>query len=174
MGWWQASQAAHEWQSAPHSQDVHAIFDEQLPDALRIELPVAASFLKPVIRIVDNHQVLLLQTPATMEWLFDDRYSFVTMKFGFDPTAYEKGTTNGAALILYLFDHGLKKEVFRRTLDPIHRVTDRGPQETTVTIPTHSPDARLILVSDPGEFGDASWDWVYLGKFVLGPVDNKS
>ena len=103
--------------------------------------------------------------PAQMEWKLDGRQHAVAMTFGIEPRAYEEGTTNGAAIIIDLMEGETKREIYRRLLDPVREPADRGMQHENLTLPPYKAGARLLLLSDPGEYGDTAWDWLYVAEF---------
>jgi len=91
----------------------------------------------------------------------------VSLEFGFDPIAYERGASNGAELILELADGATTHSIYHRFLDPARVPADRGPQQARVTLPPYALGSHLILRTDPGQYGDTAWDWVYLASLKL-------
>jgi hypothetical protein len=109
----------------------------------------------------------MLLPPARVEWMLVDDVREVSLEFGFDPVAYEKGQSNGAELIMELADGGSVIPVYHRFLDPARQPGDRGPQQARVALPPFTLGSRLILRTDPGQYGDTAWDWVYLASLKL-------
>ena len=111
---------------------------------------------------IGPRSVMMLLPPTTVEWQLDDDVREVTLEFGFDPEAYERGASNGAEIILELASFAQTRQVYRRLLDPCHQPRDQGLQTVRVPLPPFSSDTHLVLRTDPGQFGDNAWDWVYL------------
>lgn len=112
-------------------------------------------------------QVLFLAAPSRVEWPLDAEVREVAIEYGFDPTAYAQGGSNGAELVMELANETAIWPVYRCMLDPMRRPGDRGPQAALVTLPPFPAGTRLVVRTDPGEFGDNAWDWVYLGDLQL-------
>ena len=118
-------------------------------------------------KYVGNRKVVMLLPPAQVEWLLVDEVREVSLEFGFDPIAYERGASNGAELILELADGATTHSIYHRFLDPARVPADRGPQQARVTLPPYALGSHLILRTDPGQYGDTAWDWVYLASLKL-------
>jgi hypothetical protein len=129
-------------------------------------VPERAAFQIPETKSVNGHQVVMMQPPASLEWLPPKGTRQLKFTFGFDPVAYEQGATNGADLILEVVASGRRNEIFRRRLDPKKNPADRGPQNAIVSLSQPlDRDARIIVRTEPGESGNAAWDWIYLASF---------
>ena len=111
---------------------------------------------------IGPRSVMMLLPPTAVEWRLDDDVREITVDFGFDPEAYERGVSNGAEVILELVSIAQTRQVYRRLLDPSHQQNDRGLQTARITLPPFSTGTHLVLRTDPGRFGDNAWDWVYL------------
>lgn len=130
-----------------------------------MQVPERATFQIPETKSVNGHQVVMMQPPASLEWLPPKGTRQLKFTFGLDPVAYEQGTTNGADLILEVVASGRRNEIFRRRLDPKKNPADRGPQNAIV--PLSQPldrNARIVVRTEPGESGNAAWDWIYLAS----------
>ena len=115
-------------------------------------------------KIIAQREVVMLLPPTQVAWALPEDVRAVSFEFGFDPVAYEQGKSNGAALFLEVADdHGLHL-VFQCVLDPARVVDDRAPHRVYVPLPPFSSGARLVLRSDPGQYGDTAWDWIYLAN----------
>lgn len=114
--------------------------------------------------VIDGRRVVMLPPPTHLEWKLDANVRQVWFEFGFHPSAYVEGTTNGAELILELTEAGSTRVIWHRMLNPKRLSADRGPQLAVVTLPTFSADTHLVLRSDAGPYGDTAWDWVYLAN----------
>ncbi len=130
--------------------------------------PVAPPFAVPPARIdyrfIGGQQVLMLLPPERAEWDLDPDVRVVSLVFGFDPVAIERGDSNGAELTLELTGNGATQVLYHRYLDPAKNPDDRSPVAAVVTLPPVPPGARLVLRTGPGELGNNAWDWVYLGR----------
>jgi len=111
---------------------------------------------------IGSQSVMMLLPPTRVEWPLDQDVREVSLHFGFDPEAYERGVSNGAEVILELVRFEQTRRVYHRLLDPAREPRDRGPQAARVTLPPFSPGTFLVLRTASGEFGDNAWDWVYL------------
>lgn len=136
------------------------------PEKLRLS-PPASPLASLQQRVIAQRQVYMLLPPARVEWWLDAGVREVSLEFGYDPAAYERGQSNGAELFLELNDPSGTREVYRRFLDPARQSGDRGEQSARVTLPSFAPGARLVLRTDPGQYGDNAWDWVYLAGLRL-------
>lgn len=124
----------------------------------------AASSAPPEWRKLGDHRVLMLHPPAAVEWPLPDHARQISLGFGVDPVAYREGTTNGVELVAEIVRADESFMIFRRRLRPREVVADRGLQAAEVTLPPLRPGSRLVLSSDPGDHGDAAWDWLYLSR----------
>ena len=131
-------------------------------EAMDIALPRATSFDRPDTRTLNNRKILMLLPPAQMEWTIDASVRAVSIRYGFEPTAYQRGDTDGGDIFLELVDPGLKRQVFHRHLDPIRNAEDQGTQYNLVILPPLSHPTTQILRTGAGPVGNASWDWIYL------------
>jgi hypothetical protein len=100
-----------------------------------------------------------------VEWKLDDDVREVTLEFGFDPEAYERGDSNGAEVMVELVSFtSASRRIYRRLLDPNRQPADRGPQTAKITLPPFSPGTHLVLRTGPGDHNNNAWDWVYLAS----------
>ena len=118
-------------------------------------------------KIVGQRQVVMLLPPARIEWWLDADVREVSLEFGYDPVAYEQGRSNGTELYLELIDSTGTRQLLHRFLDPARVPADRGPQSARVVLPPFAPGTMLVLRTDPGQYGDNAWDWVYLASLRL-------
>ena len=162
-GWF----AAHRlWEGQSPTNVTKNSISSDFCDEIGMLVPRRAVFQIPETKTINGHAVLMMQPPASLEWLPPKGTRQLTFTFGFDPVSYEQGATNGADLILELVASGRRHEIFRRRLDPKKNPADRGSQNAIV--PLSQPlerDARIIVRTEPGESGDAAWDWIYLATF---------
>lgn len=117
---------------------------------------------------ITQREVLMLLPPTKLEWLLSGDERSVTLEFGFDPVAYERGHSNGAELRLELRDADGVRRFFSCFLDPAREADARQPQKITIPLPPFASGDHLVLSSDPGPYGDTAWDWVYLASFQFG------
>lgn len=118
-------------------------------------------------RVIDGQQVVMLLPPAQVEWQLDDQVREVSLEFGYDPAAYDPGKSNGTELMIEIVSPDSSYPLFQRFLDPARQPGDRGRQSVRVTLPPFAPGSRLVLRTDPGQYGDTAWDWVYLASLKL-------
>jgi hypothetical protein len=162
FGWWSALFPSRDSETNLKKEVLDGPFSTEMADALNIAVPAAASFGQADIRTVNNRKVLMLLPPCSIEWKLSMKHRAVEISYGFEPTAYEQGTTNGAEVLVELVDEQQTTQVFQRLLDPIKNSADRGLQHTRVELPPYHPGSRLLVRTTPGAFGDTAWDWVYL------------
>ena len=122
-------------------------------------------------KVIGMRTGIMLPPPARVEWLLDGNVRAVSFEFGFDPLSYLKGTSNGADILLELVYAGQTRTLYRRRLDPAHQPSDCGPHASRILLPPFSLGTRLVLRTEPGENGDAAWDWIYLAslQFLRSP-----
>jgi hypothetical protein len=98
-----------------------------------------------------------------LTWLLDGTEREASFSFGVNPRAYLEGNTNGADLIVDLEAAGAPTlTLFKRHLDPIKKPEDRTALQAHVLLPPEVKGARLVVRTEPGEYGDQAWDWVYM------------
>ncbi|SDS24967.1 hypothetical protein [Opitutus sp. GAS368] len=137
------------------------------PSAKSALSPPSSTLDKLQQRVIGGRKVVMLLPPAQVEWPLDGEVREVSLEFGFDPEAYERGRSNGAELILEIISPESTHPVFQRFLDPARQPGDRGLQSARVTLPPFTPGSILVLQTDPGPYGDTAWDWVYLASLRL-------
>jgi hypothetical protein len=134
----------------------------------KLPLPPPSSTLDQLqSRVIDGHRVVMLLPPAKVEWPLDDQVREVTLQFGYDPAAYGPELSNGTELMLEIVSPDSTLPVYQRFLDPARRPADRGQQSVRITLPPFAPGSMLVLRTDPGQYGDTAWDWVYLASLTL-------
>jgi len=136
--------------------------------AERLNLSPPGSSLEQLqTRMIDHRRVVMLLPPVRVDWPLDEEVREVALEFGYDPVAYEQGRSNGTELYLELSEPSGTRQVYHRFLDPARQAADRGPQSARVVLPAFGPDATLVLRTEPGQYGDNAWDWVYLAGLRL-------
>jgi hypothetical protein len=118
-------------------------------------------------RTLGSARVLMLQTPARVEWEVPRDARRVVLEFGMHPDSYTVGTTNGAEIVVEVVGENFTVTVFRRLLRPREKPGDRGVHRVAIPIPPIGVAQRLVIRSDPGEHGDTAWDWAYLQRVQL-------
>ena len=164
-------QSAKDWKSQLIANS--AVTHFAAPGALRIlspdlaiTPPQAGSFSHSEFKELDNGRVLLVHPPSQLEWTLTANDRAVLLGVGFDPAVYDK-PTNGADFVLELKRKTHTQEFFRLHLSPAQVPADRGGKYRMVILPPFEPGTCLTLRMDPGEFGNAAWDWIYLAEFRL-------
>jgi hypothetical protein len=59
------------------------------------------------------------------------------------------------------------REIYRQSLRPRQFITDRGDHSARMVLPVYAAGSRLVLRTDPGEFGNNAWDWAYVSLIDL-------
>lgn len=126
--------------------------------------PARSSFPSALVANLDGRTVLQLQAPGEFIWKLRGHERAVRFTYGFNPTAYLDGTTNGAGFTLRLREGEIVREIFHHKLEPRAKAADRGAQHAAIILPPVMPGAQLELAVDSGDFNDSAWDWVYLAN----------
>ena len=125
--------------------------------------PVAVESAVPMASLLLNgKEVLMLHATSHMDFDLTKPVRSVQGKFGILPGAIENGNdTDGVEFVLeWQAASGETQVLFRRFLDPLHRVEDRPTQEFSVETPP-AGGGRLIFRTLPGPRGNQSFDWAY-------------
>ena len=94
---------------------------------------------------------MIFEMPKNAHW--------VTGRFGMMPGTYtDGGRTDGAMFLAYWTDGKDRIELFRRYLDPVEKIGDRGLQDFRGDLSGLS-GGRLILEIQNGPNNNPSWDW---------------
>ena len=122
---------------------------------------------------IGGRGVRSLQPPTRMTWIMQGNERGFTIEYGFHPRAYTEGTTNGADFIIELHSEGHPpRQIFRDHIDPIRHPADRVELIARATLPALSNGTKFVVRTEAGEFNDAAWDWVYVGRvrFLRSPA----
>jgi hypothetical protein len=116
---------------------------------------------------VDGFDVIGAHPDATL-WITPQKNAAeISWEFALYQAAYEKdgGRTDGVDFIIVeKRPEGTEREIYRRTLDPVGLVADRGLQ--SVSLPYHpAPGARLVFMTRP--HNTYSYDWAYWRKIEI-------
>jgi hypothetical protein len=127
-------------------------------------MPTAIETLNPTShREFNGQDVLVLQAPAALRFELATPGAYVLSAiYGLVPEAYSKYTSDGVSMSALLEQGPAKRILFRRFVDPIHRVSDRGIQNLGLQFTTTEP-ATLYLYTNPGIHNDPSFDWAFWG-----------
>ena len=126
--------------------------------------PAQSTFSSTRVTNLGGRTVLQLQVPGEFIWKLRGNERAVRFTYGFIPTAYLDGITNGAGYTLRLREGEIVREIFHHKLEPRAKAADRGAQHAAIIRPPVRPGAQLELVIDSGDFNDSAWDWVYLAN----------
>jgi len=108
---------------------------------------------------IDGAPVAVLHAPSEMTFNLPKGAQQATGSFGFLPGTYANGgNTNGAEFIIVWSNGSQNIELFRRFLNPVQQVEDRGLQQFKIPL-SHLAGGRLYLRIDSGPLGNFSWDW---------------
>ena len=120
-------------------------------------------------RLIGGVHVQMMMPPAELIWKLEGNEREFLFDYGYDPTAYEQVRGNGTVYIVEIRTPGRPpQELFRKLLNPAHRPAERDTQTARVVLPgaLHA-GSRLVLRTDPGEYGDNAWDWAFVTKIQL-------
>jgi hypothetical protein len=133
---------------------------------VRFTFPLAnivPEFMTPAFKT--HNVVRYVHAPSQIIWPLSGEERELTFQYGLDPRAYEEGTTNGVDFIVEVRGpSGAVTRVWNRLLRPKTVAADRGIQQARVQLPVYAAGSRLILRTDPGEYGDNAWDWAYVTR----------
>jgi hypothetical protein len=102
---------------------------------------------------------MVMHAPSEMVFEIPAGASIISGKHGFVPGAYTNGgKTNGADFIVAWSDGRDMIEIYRRRLEPLKTVEDRGLLSFQLDI-SKFKGGKLYLRTGVGEFNDAGWDW---------------
>lgn len=109
--------------------------------------------------IIDGTPVMVMHARSEMTFNIKAGSTRVSGGFGMLPGTYTKGgNSDGAEFAVYWSNGGERVELFKRFLDPMHQMRDRGLQRFDIALPPQ-PGGRLFLVVKPGPNNNHSWDW---------------
>ncbi|MES1194905.1 MAG: hypothetical protein ABUL65_03350, partial [Opitutus sp.] len=131
---------------------------------VRFTFPLAnviPEFMTPPFKT--HNVVRYVHAPSEIVWPLSGAEREFAFQFGLDPRAYEEGTTNGVDFIIEVRGpSGSVTRAWHRLLLPKTVAEDRGKQSAVVPLPVYAPGSKLVLRTDPGEYGDTAWDWSYV------------
>jgi hypothetical protein len=121
------------------------------------------------LRQLGGVHVQMMLPPAELIWKLDGNEREFLFDYGYDPTAYAQPHGNGTLFIVEIRAPGQPaQEIFRRLLHPAKRPTERDTQTARVILPgAIRAGSKLVLRTDPGEFGDNAWDWAFVTKIQI-------
>jgi len=109
--------------------------------------------------VIDSQQVAVMHAPSEMAFDMPREPHQASGNFGFlTGTFTNGGDTNGAEFVVYWANGTETTELFRRFLDPVNVISDRGLQEFKVDL-TALKGGRLYLRIEAGPNGNFAWDW---------------
>jgi hypothetical protein len=108
---------------------------------------------------IDGRPVVVLHAPSEMIFNLPANPQSVSGAFGLLPGTYSNGgNTNGAEFVVHWINGAESTELYRRYLDPVNVVADRGLHDFNVDL-SKLKGGRLFLRIEPGPFGNFAWDW---------------
>jgi hypothetical protein len=136
---------------------------------VRLGFPFANVIPESITPAFKSHNVLrYIHAPSEIVWPLTGSEREMVFHYGLDPRAYEEGTTNGVEFVVEVRGpSGGVTQAFRRLLRPKTEPADRGKQSARVQLPVYAPGSKLVLRTDPGEYGDNAWDWSYVTRIDL-------
>jgi hypothetical protein len=113
--------------------------------------------------------VFMMNAPSRLEFELERGRTQLEFVAGLLPGAYtDGGKSDGVTYHVELRrPDGSTRELLARRLDPRSVAADRGDQRVVVTFPASEAGTRLIVRTDAGPNGDASWDWTYLRRLDI-------
>ncbi len=122
--------------------------------------PITYESQSPVsAAVIDEEPVMVLHARSEMTFNLRDGAHRARGSFGMLVGTYTDGGNTDGAEFQVLWSNGADRiELFRRYLDPVKQVKDRGLHHFDVAIPSQ-PGGRLFLRVNPGPKGNFSWDW---------------
>jgi len=114
---------------------------------------------KPSIQQIDGTDVMVMHAPSEMVFDLPQDVTSISGRHGFVVGAYtDGGKTNGAEFVIAWSDGRNSIEIYRRYLNPIAKVEDRGLLSFQIDLSAYH-GGRLYLRTLPGPFNDKGWDW---------------
>lgn len=109
---------------------------------------------------VDGRDLAILHAPSLMTFdLPPEGATEITGLFGFLPNAYQNGgKTNGAEFSIYWQDGPNRVDLFKRYLDPVPKLEDRGLHPFKIKLEGLN-GGRLYFRIGTGPYNDNGWDW---------------
>ncbi len=133
---------------------------------LRVEMPARLE-----IFTLGSHQAVLAHAPGTMTFTLPASARSFSGACGLRENAYlPPASTDGVDFVIEAVwaDHSTQI-LWQRSLDPVRRPGDRGPQTFTVDLPATPRPTQIILRTRPGAAGDARWDWSFWSRLRFDP-----
>lgn len=135
---------------------------QRVPDA--VDAPAAVLF-----QTSDRTTFLELHAPAQLEYPLRGTERKVSFSYGFLAGAYQHGNaTDGARFVVRLQPaDGAPRVLLDRSLAPLDRANDRGPQSAEIALGAVRANDRLVFAIEPGAAGNNSWDWTYFSRVAV-------
>ncbi len=157
-----AESAAVEFSSLPSPTSGRKFFANEIERVLHMfqTFPVSYTSLTKVSETtIDGREAAILHAPSQMIFDMPKNAKLVSGKFGMMPGTYtDGGNTDGALFLVYWSDGKDRIELFRRYLDPVNKLADRGLQDFQGKL-TGLSGGRLFLEIQTGPNNNPSWDW---------------
>jgi len=144
--------------------DVARFFSVMSPAPTRVQVPFGLDSA-----YIDSRRAFIAHS-LTRLWFSPARTTtHVFAEFGIAEDAYTRtgGRTDGVEFVILEKKSGAADHLlFKRFLDPVHRLGDRGAQRIDLTT-SIAPESEIVFETQPGPAGDFSYDWAYWGKIRL-------
>lgn len=130
--------------------------------------PVAVSL--PLSRVAGpDGPVLLAHAPSGLRLDIPAGARRLAIAFGLPAGAYSSGgATDGVDFaVSAVAPDGAQRVLWRRTLDPVGAVEDRGIQSAVVDLDAAPPRSHLVLSTGPRD--DPRWDWSFWAGAAFDP-----
>ena len=111
----------------------------------------------------------LVHAPTRVSWSRPPNLMSLSFDYGIDPRAYEPNTNGHSNGVLFKLElvpvSGPTQVLFERLLEPFSQPEHRGAQSVRVELPQDIA-GELVFSTGPGEYGDTSFDWAWIGSIV--------
>jgi hypothetical protein len=113
--------------------------------------------------------VQMMMPPSELIWKLEGNERELLFDYGYDPTAFLRGKSNGTILVVEIRPPGQGPlELFRTKIDPASNRSDRETRRARIVLPgAIRAGSRLVIRTDPGENNDNAWDWTYVTKILI-------
>ena len=141
----------------PRPQLVPALlYDDFTPPPTEVSAPQGASR-----ESIGDHTAHAFLAPAAMRWRLEPGHYRLTASYGMLERAWKDPDPSDGALVFVALHEGHEvQQIYRRLLDPLHAVEDRGSQPIDVEFDVREP-ADLYLRMRTGWHDNDRLDWVF-------------
>lgn len=118
---------------------------------------------------IDGKNVAIMHAPSLMTFNLPPGAKYISGLFGYMPQTYTgDGKTNGGVFTVYWSNGLARKDLFRRYLNPLTIIADRGLQPFKVDL-SGIGGGSIYLQVEPGPYNDLGWDWTGWTDIYIAP-----